>query len=298
MRKRALHARPPFRDGWPAKIGIINAGLLPDVGEGINGSPSSRRSTAREGGEGPKIGVTPAAGPGYVLNADGSSCYGSTEGKYNALQTDVSAGNGKTDTPAFPAVGEPAFGTLDGTTTNMFAPGRGAAARARRRRPRLPEGQPGLHRVLEREHAASSRPASRRSTTTSRFITGETVGDITGEAPKQEVVAGTASQDLQAYNAKAAPASTAWPKLTGGWTRRDAGARLAGHDRHELARRRRTSSRSRAKARCRSTRRPAAACSPSSWPNFHHDIANSGDYTRDAVTPGVPLGASVGEQAC
>jgi hypothetical protein len=38
---------------------------------------------------------------------------------------------------------------------------------------------------------------------------------------------------------------------------------------------------------------PASACSPSSWPNFHHDIANSGDYTRDAVPPGVPLHASV-----
>src|SRR5437588_9349987 len=28
-----------FRSGWPVKIGIIDAGLLPDVGEGINGSP-------------------------------------------------------------------------------------------------------------------------------------------------------------------------------------------------------------------------------------------------------------------
>src|SRR6202022_1824912 len=76
----------------------------------------------REGGEGLKIGVTPDAGPGYVLNSNGTSCYGSTEGKYNALQTDFAAGNGKTDTPAFPAVGEPSFGTLDGTTTNFFAP--------------------------------------------------------------------------------------------------------------------------------------------------------------------------------
>lgn len=40
---------------------------------------------------------------------------------------------------------------------------------------------------------------------------------------------------------------------------------------------------------------PASACSPSSWPNFHHDIANSGDYTRDAVPPGVPLNTSVSE---
>ena len=40
---------------------------------------------------------------------------------------------------------------------------------------------------------------------------------------------------------------------------------------------------------------PASACSPSSWPNFHHDIANSGDYTRDAVPPGVPYEGSAVE---
>ena len=36
----------------------------------------------------------------------------------------------------------------------------------------------------------------------------------------------------------------------------------------------------------------APACSPSSWPQFHHDPANSGDYQRDAVDPGAPYGAS------
>jgi PKD repeat protein len=40
---------------------------------------------------------------------------------------------------------------------------------------------------------------------------------------------------------------------------------------------------------------PAGACSPSSWPNFHHDIANSGDYTRDAIKPGKPMHPSVAE---
>jgi hypothetical protein len=40
---------------------------------------------------------------------------------------------------------------------------------------------------------------------------------------------------------------------------------------------------------------PASACSPSSWPNFHHDIANSGDYTRDAIPPGLPRDASIAE---
>jgi hypothetical protein len=36
---------------------------------------------------------------------------------------------------------------------------------------------------------------------------------------------------------------------------------------------------------------PAAACSPSSSPRFHHDDWNSGDYTVDAIPPGTPLGA-------
>ena len=37
--QRHAHAVNPFLPGWPVKIGIIDAGLLPDVGEGINGSP-------------------------------------------------------------------------------------------------------------------------------------------------------------------------------------------------------------------------------------------------------------------
>ena len=37
----------------------------------------------------------------------------------------------------------------------------------------------------------------------------------------------------------------------------------------------------------------APACSPSSWPRFHHDNANSGDYRRDAVLPGKPTGIAI-----
>jgi hypothetical protein len=35
-------------------------------------------------------------------------------------------------------------------------------------------------------------------------------------------------------------------------------------------------------------RTAAPACSPSSWPRFHHDEANSGDLRRDATPPGRP----------
>jgi hypothetical protein len=37
----------------------------------------------------------------------------------------------------------------------------------------------------------------------------------------------------------------------------------------------------------------APACSPSSWPRFHHDDANSGDYSRDATPPGKPYDAAL-----
>jgi hypothetical protein len=280
-----------FRDGWPAKIGIIDAGLLPDVGEGINGSPVVAPVLCPEGGEGLKVGVTPDAGPGYVLNPDGTSCYGSTNGQDNALQTDASASASKTDSPAFPTVGEPAFGTLDGATTTMFTP---VAGLVRALDVIAPDYQHGGQDFIAGWNANTGQfaPGFPAADNDLSFITGETIGDVTGEAPKQEVLAGTASLDLQAYNSAGAPASNAWPKLTGGWTvATPILGSLGTTDTAASAKKDVVSITREGTVSVYST--PASACSPSSWPNFHHDIANSGDYTRDAVPPGVPLHASV-----
>ena len=112
-----------FQPGWPVKIGIIDEGLLPDVGEGINGSPVVAPLRCPSGGAELKIGVTPDAGPAYIFNSDGTSCYGKDDGGHdNSLETEFSQGNGQYDHPAFAAVGYPAFGTLDGKTTSFFAP--------------------------------------------------------------------------------------------------------------------------------------------------------------------------------
>jgi hypothetical protein len=280
-----------IREGWPAKIGIIDAGLLPDVGEGINGSPIVAPLTCTEGGEGMKIAVTPDAGPGYVLNPDGSSCYGSTEGRYNALATDFAVGSGKTDTPAFPAVGEPAFGTLDGSTTDVFAPDAGLL---RALDVAASDYQKGSQDFIAGWNANSGQfsPGFPAVDNDLSFITGETIGDITGQAPKQEVVAGTASLDLEAYNDEGLPAGPAWPKLTGGWmVATPTLGSLGTLDSEAGAKKDVVSITREGEISVYST--PASACSPSSWPNFHHDIANSGDYTRDAVAPGRPLKASV-----
>jgi hypothetical protein len=276
-----------FRAGWPVKIGLINAGLLPDVGEGINGSPVVAPVTCPEGAAGLKVGVTPDAGPGYVLNADGTSCYGSTNGAYNALETDIAAGIGKTDTPAFPAVGEPSFGTLDGVTTDMFAP---VAGLLRALDVVAPDYQKGSQDFTAAWNANSGQfaPGFPAVNNDLSFITGQAIGDVTGAAPAQEVVAGTASQDLEAYNAAGAPASTSWPKLTGDWlVATPVLGSLGTIDSEGTAKKDVVTMTRSGTLSVYST--PASACSPSSWPSFHHDIANSGDYTRDAMAPGVPL---------
>jgi hypothetical protein len=276
-----------FRSGWPVKIGIINAGLLPDVGEGINGSPVVAPVTCPEGGGGPKVAVTPDAGPGYVLNADGSSCYGSSEGADNVLATEFSASAGRTDTPAFPAVGEPSFGTLDGSTTDVFAP---IAGLIRALDVVAPDYQKGGQDFTAAWNGNSGQFAAGFPAVNNdlSFITGQVVGDVTGAAPTQEVLAGTASNDLEAYNAEGASASTSWPKLTGDWlVATPILGSLGTLDTSSTAKKDVVSLTRSGTLSVYST--PASACSPSSWPNFHHDVANSGDYTRDATPPGVPL---------
>jgi hypothetical protein len=115
---------------------------------------------------------------------------------------------------------------------------------------------------------------------------------VTGAAPTQEVVAGTASNDLQAYNLTGAPASSAWPKLTGDWlVATPVLGSLGTIDSEPSAKKNVVTLTRSGTLSVYST--PASACSPSSWPSFHHDIANSGDYTRDAIAPGVPLHPSI-----
>src|SRR5205085_2562401 len=99
----------------PVKLAILNANLLPVVGEGVTGAPAigPATMTCSSGGAGAKIGAIPNNGFGYVLNGDGSSCFGQDgSGHYKTLQTD--SGTGGTDHPAFPAVGHPAFGNFGG----------------------------------------------------------------------------------------------------------------------------------------------------------------------------------------
>jgi hypothetical protein len=271
--------RQPLK-GWPAKVGIINSELLPDVGEGITGSPVVATLTCASGGSGVKVGVIPDAGPGYIFNADGTSCYGQSGGHDNALSTDVSAGVGQVDHPVFPAVGLPAFGDLGGTQPSFVAP---VAGLLRALDLVVPDYQVGGQDFTAAWDATTGQmragfPAQENDLA---FLTGPAVADIDG-LPGQEIVAGTASLDLQAFNALGQPVSSAWPKLTGDWTVATPLIGQFGDSPHKTV----VSLTRLGGVFAYDTSAPA--CSPSSSPRFHHDPANSGDYARDAIAPGRP----------
>ena len=73
--------------GWPAKIGMIQTELLPDVGSGSDGAPVF----ADVNGDGkPEIGTASIGSPPYLLKADGSSFYGNgPDGNYLTMASDL-----------------------------------------------------------------------------------------------------------------------------------------------------------------------------------------------------------------
>jgi hypothetical protein len=119
-----------------------------------------------------------------------------------------------------------------------------------------------------------------------QFITGPTVGDLDG-LPGEEVLGGSASLDLFAFNAAGDPAGLKWPKPTSDWT--VANPALGSFDTQDTdaAARKVVIALTRAGTVFAYTT-DAPACSAGSWPTFHHDLANSGDYRRDAMLPGRP----------
>ncbi|MEA2391675.1 MAG: hypothetical protein QOK31_1784, partial [Solirubrobacteraceae bacterium] len=281
----AVSGPDPFVAGWPFKAAIILPGILPVVGEGITGAPViGPVDCGPNGGSGPKVGLMPDAGPAYILNPDATSCYGKdpSNGKDIGLAVDTPGGSpSRYDTPSFPALGHPAFGDL-GSGVSLFGPTLGLN---RALDLEVREYQPGQDFIAAwNAQTGQFHPGWPTPVNDLQFLTGPSIADIDG-VPGQEVLEGTASLDLAGLNAAGAPVNERWPKLTGDWMVANP---LAGSfstlDTSSAAKKvvfivtRSGSMQAYATA--------APACSPGSWPRFHHDNANSGDYGRDAVMPG------------
>jgi hypothetical protein len=277
---------------WPVKMAILSANLLPVVGEGVTGAPAigpATMSCGTNGGAGPKVGASPNNGLGYVLNGDGSSCYGQdSSGRYGTLQSANGSGAGQVDRPDFPAVGHPAFGNFAGGTSVLMP----VTGLLRALDVVFPEYQPNSQDFVGAWDTSTGtfRAGFPARMNDLQFITGPSVADIDGQ-PGEELLAGSAYLDLQAYNGQGQPASGAWPKLTSGWM--VANPLIGSFGTTDTA----ASARKTVVAMTRdglvfAYGTTAPACSPSSWPKFHHDLANSGSYDRDAVDPGALTGVA------
>jgi hypothetical protein len=310
------NAAGAYRAGWPVKVGIVTAGLLPDVAEGVTGPPVAATTTCTysQGGSTPNpqtepvIGAQSYAGPAYLFNAAGQSCLGTSSVPSttnpsgatvdNALATDAGQGV-KTDTPVFPSVGNPAFGNVAGQIDYM-SPGSGLI--------RALDAAANEYQAGGQDFLAAWNPATGQfqagfpsPVNDLSFLTGPAVGDVLAPSPvagtdTEQMVGGTASLDLQALDTSGAipgqPASAAWPKLTGDWTVATPAIGTFGTLDTDAAAHKVVVSVTRSGTlTVYST--PASACAAASWPRYHHDNANSGLYEKDAVDPGVPINAAV-----
>src|SRR3954447_21125882 len=110
-------------------------------------------------------------------------------------------------------------------------------------------------------------------------------------SPGEEVVSGSASDDLQGFTG-AGTDIAGWPKLTGDWTVANPLLGSFGTLDTSAGAKRVVIAMTRA-GQVFGYATAASACASASWPRFHHDNANSGDARRDAVSPGAPTEASV-----
>jgi hypothetical protein len=282
----AAHAGGALLSGWPAKVGILNAELLPVVGEGITGYPVVAAATCGgTGGPGPKIGVIANNGEGYVFDPQGQSCFGRDSSGHDVpVQTD---GYAQPDHPMLPAVGLPAFADL-GAGMTMFAP---AAGLGRALDVALPEYQRTGQDFLAAwslQGGGTVQPNFPQPVNDLQFLTGPSIADLDGN-PGQEIVEGTASKDLAAFNALGAPLNTRWPKVTTDWTVANPTIGTfgdAGGGRKVVIALTRSGY-----INAYSTAAPP--CTSSEWPRFHHDNANSGDHSRDATPPSKPTALGI-----
>lgn len=260
----------PFVNGWPAKIGIVISGLLPWV-KGVGTSPA----LADVDGDGRlEVGISPIAGPAYLLRADGTSFFGNgPNGKYRPFSINFS-GSGQSnspDRPSFSGLGSGAFADLEGLGGLVFTiPGQGLG-RA------IDNGLPAMQ-IPSKSHVnawdvttGQFLPAYPRVMEDLQFFTNPVVADINGDG-LPEIVLGSGGYILHAFDIMGRE-PTGWPKFTGGWI---VATGTVGdvHGDGSLAVVNLTR-----EGNLYIWRTPGRADGNIQWPRFHHDNRNTGLYT-------------------
>ncbi len=262
--------------GWPVGLAMVAPGMLPSVVEGING-PAALADVDGDGRL--EIGVSTAAGPPYVLKADGSSFLGyDPRGMPRSLDCNFpGAGAGSADFPVMCALGGGCFARLEGNGISYVAPTMGTRraldllfpAEQLRSDDQLSAWDPRDGRPL---------PSFPRRMNDMMFFVTPGAADIDGDGC-QEILVGSSYYELHAFRPGGGEAS-GWPKFTGGWTvATPAVGDLDGDGRREVI--------------C-GTREgwlfvwstDSRVGDPADWPEYGHDPWNTGCLETDARRPG------------
>ena len=273
-----------FLPGWPVKIAILQQGLLPTVGSGVNGAPV----LADLDGDGrSEIAVFSFLGPVYVFNGLGQSFLGNTpSGVPRTLGIDVFGAQATAiDAPAVPSLGGGALAEMNGPHTGFqfLAPtaGLGKLVDANLPAHQTPsENQLGVWDVTLADGSVASGQLSAafpRLVNDLQFLTAPAVADIDGDG-LPEALEGSGVYDLHAFDIQGREPS-GWPKLTGGWTTATAAVGDIDGDGHlEVV----TVTREGWLFVWKTT---AAECSGTPWRKNHHDAWNTSNYAVDARAP-------------
>ncbi|MCL6104606.1 MAG: hypothetical protein M1483_03070, partial [Actinobacteria bacterium] len=269
-----------FLPGWPQSVAQVIAPLLPDIGDGVVGSPA----LASLSGNGQlQVGVMSTVGPAYILNPNGTSYLGTTNGLPNILSV-RNFGSESNSVPysgiSVPALGSPIFAPLGSPSSgiSMISPAISVYK--------------ALDAVLPADHTYPYDQVDAWNTTTGAFQAGfpslisgtpflvqPIVANVAQGGPY--VVVGSSVNEITAVNA-AGKTAPGFPKLTGGWMFGSPTFGAFGSLGTQVL----AAGTREGNLFLYSSTTPASS-SPGPWPEGHHDLYNTNNLETPSLAPTV-----------
>jgi hypothetical protein len=270
--------------GWPASMVDLDAGLLPDVGDGTTATPA----LADLAGDGRlEVGDMTTVGPAYIFGPTGSSYLGTGPDGQPVSLSMVATGPlaNSHDLPSIPSLGMPVFAPLlPAGAPSFIAP---ATSLGKALDAALADDQPNNDNQLDAWSPSTGTmlPGFPQVMDDLQFFDQPIVADVGGVAAGPYVVEGSANADLRAVNSAGVEAP-GFPKFTGDWIVNSPSFGPFGTLAHQVV--------------VAGTRHgdlfvwatPTAPCAPSGpWPREHHDLSNTDDL-QGTASLGTACGAS------
>jgi hypothetical protein len=272
-----------YLEGWPAALATAVPGMLPHILEGV----SAPAAIADLDGDGEmEIGVSSSAGPGFLLEKDGTSFLGSDESglPLSLHGNEAGAASGQDDLPFMCALGGGCFAALGGGGLSFVAPTMGMG---RFFDMRLPADQSRSDEGISAWNGSDGKVLTSFPVKLNGSMLSVTPGvaDVDGDG-SQEILAGSTMGDLHAIDAEGKePAG--WPRFTGGCSAvTPAVGDFDGDGLREVA----TGTR---EGWLFIWRTRSSAGDKADWPQYGHDAWNTGCLESDASRPAKVLDLAV-----